>query len=61
MSTKGNTDDRDVIQFLIFTDIKVEEIENLKNENINNLKILLANKTTEMLHGTEEAKKSEKY
>ncbi len=56
-----NTDDRDVIQFLkFFTDIKVEEIENLKNENINNLKILLANKTTEMLHGTEEAKKSEK-
>ena len=56
-----NTDDRDVIQFLkFFTDIKVEEIENLKNENINNLKILLANKTTEMLHGKEEAKKSEK-
>jgi tyrosyl-tRNA synthetase len=56
-----NTDDRDVIQFLkFFTDIKVEEIENLKNENINNLKILLANKTTEMLHGKEKAKKSEK-
>ena len=56
-----NTDDRDVIQFLkFFTDIKVEEIENLKNENINNLKILLANKTTEMLHGKEESKKSEK-
>ena len=56
-----NTDDRDVVQFLkFFTDIKVEEIENLKNENINNLKILLANKTTEMLHGKEEAKKSEK-
>ena len=56
-----NTDDRDVIQFLkFFTDIKVEEIEYLKNENINNLKILLANETTEMLHGKEEAKKSEK-
>ena len=56
-----NTDDRDVIQFLkFFTDIKVEEIENLKNENINNLKILLANKTTEMLHGKEEAEKSER-
>ncbi len=55
-----NTDDRDVIQFLkFFTDIKVEEIENLKNKNINDLKILLANKTTEMLHGKEEAKKSE--
>ena len=31
----------------------------MKNEDINKLKILLANKTTEMLHGENEAKKSE--
>ncbi len=55
-----NTDDRDVIQFLkFFTDINVDEIENFKNKNINELKILLANKTTEMLHGKDEAKKAE--
>ena len=55
-----NTDDRDVIKFLkFFTDLKVEEIENLKNNNINELKILLANKTTEMLHGKDDAKKAE--
>ena len=56
-----NTDDRDVIKFLkFFTDEKLDNIKNFNNENINNLKILLANKTTEMLHGNKEAKKSEK-
>ncbi len=56
-----NTDDRDVIKFLkYFTDIKIEEIENIKNKNINDLKILLANKTTSMLHGEKEAQSSEK-
>ena len=55
-----NTDDRDVLKFLkFFTDIKIEEIETLKDRNINELKILLANKTTEMLHGKDEAKKAE--
>ena len=55
-----NIDDRDVLKFLkIFTDITLEEIETLKDKNINELKILLANKTTAMLHGDEEAKKSE--
>jgi tyrosyl-tRNA synthetase len=55
-----NTDDRDVIKFLnFFTDLHIDEIEGLKNKNINDLKILLANKTTEMLHGKNEAKKSE--
>ena len=50
-----NTDDRDVIRFLkIFTDLKISEIESLNNNNINELKILLANKTTEMLHGLKE-------
>ena len=55
-----NIDDKDVLRFLkIFTDLNVDEIENNKNNNINELKILLANKTTEMLHGKQEAKKSE--
>ena len=55
-----NIDDTDVLKFLkIFTDIKIDEIKKIKNDNINELKILLANKTTEMLHGEKEAKKSE--
>ena len=55
-----NIDDRDVLKFLkIFTDITLEEIETVKDKNINELKILLANKTTAMLHGDEEAKRSE--
>tara|TARA_Y100000816_G_scaffold290251_1_gene278492 strand:+ start:1450 stop:2679 length:1230 start_codon:yes stop_codon:yes gene_type:complete len=56
-----NTDDRDVIKFLkFFTDLNINEIESLNNKNINDLKILLANKTTEMLHGKNDAIKSEK-
>ena len=55
-----NIDDRDVLKFLkIFTDIEIEEIEKIKNNDINELKILLANKATEMLHGDQEAKNSE--
>ena len=55
-----NIDDRDVLKFLkIFTDINIDEIENIKNDNINELKILLANKATSMLHGEDEAKKCE--
>ena len=55
-----NTDDRDVFRFLkYFTDIDVNEIDNFRNENINKLKILLANETTAMLHGKVAAKKSE--
>ena len=53
-----NIDDRDVLKFLkIFTDIDINEIENIKNNNINELKILLANKATSMLHGEDDAKK----
>ena len=56
-----NTDDRDVVKFLkIFTDLEIKEIDDIKEKNINDLKILLANKTTEMLHGAEEARKAEK-
>ncbi len=55
-----NIDDRDVIRFLkMFTEIETKEIEKLKNNNINELKILLANKTTTMLHGEKAAKNSE--
>ena len=56
-----NTDDKDVMNFLkLFTDLNVQEIENLnKNKNINELKILLANETTTMLHGSKSAKDSE--
>jgi len=54
-----NTDDRDVIKFLkMFTDKRISEIENLRNKNINELKILLANETTSMLHGSGAAKKA---
>ena len=55
-----NTDDRDVLRFLkMFTDLKIEKINKIKNENINNLKIILANETTAMLHGNAAAKKAE--
>ena len=55
-----NTDDKDVLKFLkIFTGIELQEIEKIKNKNINELKILLANLCTKMLHGNKEAKLSE--
>ncbi len=56
-----NTDDRDVIKFLkMFTDLELNKIEKLKNENINKLKIILANETTSLLHGKTAAAKAEK-
>ena len=56
-----NTDDRDVVRFLkFFTEVDLDKIEILKNKNINQLKILLANKTTEMLHGKKESMNAEK-
>ena len=57
-----NTDDKDVINFLkLFTDLDLNQIDNLKNnnQNINQLKILLANEATAMLHGDKAAKDSE--
>ena len=55
-----NVDDRDVIKFLkMFTDLTNEEIEKIKNNNINELKIKLANETTSMLHGKKAAQNSE--
>ena len=58
-----NTSDNDVKRFLqYFTEIDINEIEKIsKNEkNINNLKILLANEATKILHGAEKANESEK-
>ena len=57
-----NTDDKDVINFLkLFTDLDLKEIDILKNrnQNINLLKIKLANEATSMLHGLKAAKDSE--
>ncbi len=56
-----NTDDRDVIKFLkMFTDLTLNKIEQLKNEDINKLKIILANEATSMLHGRSASIKAEK-
>ena len=57
-----NTDDRDVKKFInFFTEIEIDEAENIfkKEKNINNLKILLANEATKILHGENSAKKAE--
>ena len=54
-----NTDDRDVVKFLkMFTDKDVSEIENIKEKNINDLKTLLANEATALLHGEAAAVKA---
>ena len=58
-----NISDEDVKKFLkFFTDIEIERIEKIINEenDINKLKILLANETTKILHGANSAKESEK-
>ena len=57
-----NTDDRDVKRFLyFFTEIDTFKIDNLfeKEKNINNLKILLANEATRILHGEKASQKAE--
>ena len=57
-----NTDDRDVKRFLnFFTEIESNEISTIfeKEKNINNLKILLANEATKILHGEIASKKAE--
>ena len=45
----------------MFTDLELNEIENLQNKssNINELKILLANETTKMIHGKKAAQQAE--
>ena len=55
-----NVDDRDVIKFLkMFTDLDIEEINKMMNEDINKLKIKLANETTSMLHGEKASRNAE--
>ena len=55
-----NTDDRDVLRFLkMFTDLTLEKVEEIKNRNINQLKIILANEATAMLHGKTAAQRAE--
>ncbi len=55
-----NTDDRDVIKFLnIFTDLESDKIKELQSNDINKLKVILANETTSMLHGKKAAQMSE--
>ena len=57
-----NTDDRDVKRFLkFFTTFKLEELDKFfeKEKNINDLKKILANESTKILHGEKESKKAE--
>ena len=55
-----NTDDRDVLGFLkMFTDLELTKIEEIKNKDINQLKIILANEATAMLHGKVASQKAE--
>ncbi len=55
-----NIDDKDVIKFLkMFTDLNIEEVNKIKDDNINQLKIKLANEATSMLHGKKAAQNSE--
>ena len=58
-----NTSDEDVIKFLkIFTEININEVNkfvNFKGEDLNELKILLANSVTELCHGVEKSKDAE--
>ena len=54
-----NTTDEDVIKFLkLFTEIElteIEKLENLKGEELNDAKVLLANAVTEIVHGSKKA------
>ena len=42
----------------MFTDLNVNEIDEIKNEDINQLKIKLANEATTMLHGKKDSEKA---
>ena len=55
-----NINDKDVMKFLrMFTDLNIDEINKIKNDDVNQLKIKLANETTSMLHGKKAAQNSE--
>ena len=43
----------------MFTDLNIEEINKIKDDDINKLKIKLANEATSMLHGKKAAQNSE--
>ena len=43
----------------MFTDLTLKKIEEIKNKDINQLKIILANNCTKMLHGDKQAKMAE--
>ena len=56
-----NTADREVLGFLkMFTEIDLKIIEEIKNQDINKLKIILANEATSMLHGKNKALEAER-
>ena len=58
-----NTSDADVVRFLkYFTEIEITKLTQIiaDEKNINNLKILLANEATKILHGEKASKNSEK-
>ena len=59
-----NTDDRDVFRFLkLFTDMSIIDIDKLEsdtNHDINQIKIILANLATSLLHGEDASKIAEK-
>jgi len=56
-----NSDDKDVIKFLkFFTDIQIDKIQKFEKKEINELKIILANETTKILHGKTKSSKAEK-
>ena len=56
-----NIDDKDVLKFLkMFTDLDLNEIKEISNQNINEQKIILANEATSILHGSNEAAEAEK-
>ena len=56
-----NTADSEVLGFLkFFTEIDLKIIEEIKNQDINKLKVILANEATSMLHGKEKALEAEK-
>lgn len=53
-----NTNDADVIRFLkVYTDFSTEEVEDIKNKNINELKKILAYEATKICHGEKVAEK----
>ena len=57
-----NTNDDDVKKFLkYFTEISIDDLEKITSteKNINNLKILLANEATKILHGEKKSKESQ--